>query len=105
MGGRVKNPGYNKLIENQYKANPVALAGVGFTVSPHIYIGGLAGATAMQNIVASEATTSNPYGVKATGLKPALLYGVQVAAELRHVWVNANLINGQGLGVGLTYFF
>jgi len=105
MGGRTKNPVYNSQISGQYKANPVALAGIGFQTSPHIYIGGVVGASAIQMIEAGDRNAAGRYTIKATGFKPTLLYGLQVSAELRHVWVQANLINGQGLGIGLTYFF
>ena len=99
MGGRTRNTLYSPLIEGHFKANPLALAGIGFQTSPNLFIGAVAGASAIQTIGVIDK------GVKASGLKPSLLYGVQVVAQLRHVWVNANLINTQGIGVGLTYFF
>jgi hypothetical protein len=105
MGGATKNPVYNSQISGQYKANPVALAGIGSQTSPHIYIGGVAGASAVQIIEVGDRNAAGRYTIKATGFRPALLYGLQVSAELRHVWVQANLVNGQGLGVGLTYLF
>ena len=103
--GRRKNELYVGA-QSQYKANPTLLAGIGFVARPHIFIGGLAGASFYQEVrVADNQPTRYAQLLQAGKLKPVLLYGVQVSAELRHVWVSLNLISGSGIGVGATCFF
>ncbi|AUD04215.1 hypothetical protein [Spirosoma pollinicola] len=105
LAGRRKNELYVGA-QGQYKANPSLLAGIGFVARPHIFIGGLAGASFYQEVtIADNQPTRYAQLLQAGKLKPVLLYGVQVSAELRHVWVSVNLLSGSGIGIGATYFF
>jgi hypothetical protein len=105
LAGRRKNELYVGA-QGQYKADPTLLAGIGFVARPHILIGGLAGASFYQEVtIADNQPTRYVQLLQAGKLKPVLLYGVQVSAELRHVWVSLNLLSGSGIGIGATYFF
>ena len=105
LGGRRRNELYVGA-QGQYKANPTLLAGIGFVARPHILIGGLAGASFYQELTLADNQPSRYVQLLQAGkLKPVLLYGVQVSAELRHVWVSLNLLSGSEIGIGATYFF
>ena len=99
----------NKLYvgaPGQITTNPCVLTGIGFVGRPHLYIGGLAGVKFYQDLEVAAGATQ-PYGqtLKGGKQKALLAYGLQLSAELRHVWVSLNLLRGEGIGVGGTYFF
>lgn len=99
----------NKLYvgaPGQYNTNPCVLTGIGFIGRPHLYVGGLAGVKFYQGLEVVGGATQ-PYGqtLKGGKQKALLAYGLQLSAELRHVWISLNLLRGEGLGVGGTYFF